>query len=91
MAGLLSPSDIVSLVLAISAAVETVNTNKEECRKIAYRVNRIRQVLDQRRTNESSEALHRLHQTLKEILAFVKRIKDASYFRRFLSRNTGEM
>ena len=48
------------------------------------------QVLDQRRSNESSESLQGLHQTLQEILAFVTRIKDASYIRRIFFRNTGE-
>ena len=91
MAGFISLSDIVSLIQAISAAVETVNCNKEECRVIAERVNRIHQVLNQRKTKESSESLHVLQKTLQEILAFVTKFRDANYLRKFYNRNTGEM
>ena len=49
------------------------------------------QVLDQRRSNESSESLQGLHQTLQEILAFVTKFRDANYLRKFYNRNTGEM
>lgn len=90
MAGLASPSDIINLILAICAAVETVQGNKEECQVIAERVNRIRHALNHGKVKESSEALHNLHQTLKEILTFLNKFKDAGYFRRFLNRNTGK-
>ena len=90
MAGFVSPSDVVNLILAISAAVETVQGNREECRVIADRVNRIHHALNQGNSKESSEALHGLHQTLREILVFLNKFKDAGYFRRFLNRNTGE-
>ena len=89
MAGLISPSDIVNLIQAITAAVETVQGNKEECKIIAARVKRIDHALNQRESKESSETLHGLYQTLKEILVFVQKFSDASYFRRFISRNTG--
>ena len=91
MAGFISLSDIVSLIQAISAAVETVNCNKEECRVIANRVNRIHQVLNQRKTKESSESLHVLQKTLQEILVFVTKFRDANYFRNFCYRNSGEV
>ena len=84
MAGFVSPGDIVNLILAIHAAVETVQGNKEECQVIADRVNRIHLALSQRKDKESFETLYRLHQTLKEILAFLQKFGDAGYFHKFL-------
>ena len=87
----ISPADVISVINAIAAAVETVQGNKEECLVIGDRVKRIRHALNQGKSNESSEALHGLHQTLKEILAFLNKFNDANYFRKFINRNTGEL
>ena len=91
MASLLSLSDLVSLGQTIFEAVKRVHDNEEECQAIADRVHRILQALNSRKTRESPEALQGLHQTLKEILAFVDRFGDVDYLQRFHYRNTGAM